>query len=654
VSWYLSMGTTERPQSLGNMPPVRVPEQPGNLARSRSQGTPFEAASLLVPRVSAPIFEKTVIEPRQPRFLPQPRYYRFQWKDLVEELFSFYPLHLRNISVDLFRQVPLLPRRFAARPLAASLILHLAAIPLLPLLLVVIPRKQVVDDASQFNRNSVVYYRVTKFGPLPRIPGLSRFGLGSSPGVGNALQQESAKGATRTLSALFVVSRPHIPDNNYQTILQPHTPSDFKIKNDLKLPNLVLPQLPPPKPQMHYVSNDARPIQPKQLETRSNAPKVPETDSAQLLKGLAILPAEQPRLAVPLGSSSKPVVPSKEKGSDVGIAPTFANVRSDSLGVSGIAVSREQLAAPVGIARAPTLPATGGKGADLDSSPIFETNAGNGQGLVVLSTDPAPPAEVVALPQGNRNGSFAVATAAWGPGSPTVISGSATQGGVGGTGPGANGSAEVGSGTFGGGGSSTNASGFVSLRGNAEGAMLADPGPAAAAQMVYALPLTALIRHNMLVVSAGPTGGGGSNVYGELPCAKIYTVFLPTGGKQWSLQFCQKTNEISASGNRTRTTVVHAESPLLPPEARESYDFKRIPVPPEKAHKSIILRGAISEDGNVEWVEVHQGLSPSLDAAARLAFSQWKFKPAMQSGKPIRVEVLVAIPGEQLKPGTAH
>jgi Gram-negative bacterial TonB protein C-terminal len=646
------MGTTERPQNLGNMPPVRFPEQPGHLARSRCQGAPFEAANLLVPRVPAPIFEKTVIEPRQPRFLPQPRYYRFQWKDLVEELFSFYPLHLRNISVDLFRQVPLLPRRFAARPIAASLILHLAAIPLLPLLLVVIPKKQVVDDASQFNRNSVVYYRVAKFGPLPKIPARSPFGPGSSPGVGNPLQQESTKGATRTLSALFVVSRPHIPDNNYQTILQPHTPSDFKIKNDLKLPNLVLPQLPPPKPRMHYISNDVRPMQPKQLETRTNSPKLPDTDSAQLLKGLAILPEEHPRLAVPLGSSSAPIVPSKEKGSDVGIAPTFVNVPSYSQGLSGIAVSRERLAAPVGIARAPTLPAASGKGADLDSSPIFETNAGNGQGLVVLSTDPAPPAEVVALPQGNRNGSFTVATAAWGPGAPRVISGSATQGGVGGTGP--DGSAGDGRGTFGGGGSSTNASGFVSLPGNAEGAMLSDPGPAAAAQMVYPLPITALIRHNMLVVSAGPTGGGGSNVYGELPCAKIYTVFLPTGGKQWSLQFCQKTNEISASGNRTRTTVVHAESPLLPPEARESYDFKRFPLPPEKAHKSIILRGAISEDGKVEWVEVHQGLSPSLDAAARLAFSQWKFKPAMQSGKPIRVEVLVAIPGDQLKPGLTH
>ena len=77
------------------------------------------------------------------------------------------------------------------------------------------------------------------------------------------------------------------------------------------------------------------------------------------------------------------------------------------------------------------------------------------------------------------------------------------------------------------------------------------------------------------------------------------------------------------------------------------FDFKRSPVPAENAQKSIVLRGAIDEDGKVEQVEVYQGLSTVMDSAARLAFSQWKFKPAMRDGKPIRVEILVAIPTEQ-------
>jgi TonB family protein len=158
--------------------------------------------------------------------------------------------------------------------------------------------------------------------------------------------------------------------------------------------------------------------------------------------------------------------------------------------------------------------------------------------------------------------------------------------------------------------------------------------------------VSALLRHNSLVVSAGPIGGGGSNVYGELPCGKIYTVFLPTGAQQWSLQFCQRAQAGTITGNRATTAVVHTEPQIIPPEAKERYDFRRIPLPPEKAHKLITLRGVITEEGTVEHIEVHQGVLPILDEAARLAFRQWKFRPAMRSGKAIEVEILVAIPAD--------
>jgi hypothetical protein len=35
-----------------------------------------------------------------------------------------------------------------------------------------------------------------------------------------------------------------------------------------------------------------------------------------------------------------------------------------------------------------------------------------------------------------------------------------------------------------------------------------------------------------------------------------------------------------------------------------------------------------------------------MDDNARLAFSQWKFKPALMESKPIPVQVLVGIPAE--------
>ncbi|HXW54801.1 MAG TPA: energy transducer TonB [Candidatus Cybelea sp.] len=58
----------------------------------------------------------------------------------------------------------------------------------------------------------------------------------------------------------------------------------------------------------------------------------------------------------------------------------------------------------------------------------------------------------------------------------------------------------------------------------------------------------------------------------------------------------------------------------------------------------IILKGTIAADGTVEHVVVYQGVVPEMDMAARVAFSRWKFKPAMRNGKPLEVEVLVGIP----------
>jgi hypothetical protein len=162
--------------------------------------------------------------------------------------------------------------------------------------------------------------------------------------------------------------------------------------------------------------------------------------------------------------------------------------------------------------------------------------------------------------------------------------------------------------------------------------------------MVYAIPVATLLRRNRLVVSAGPMGGGGSNAYGVLPCGKIYTVFLTTEAKPWSLQYCQKVPPSNSAENGTRRTIVHTELPIIPPEAEERYDFRRVPLPPEKSHKFILLRGTIAEDGKVEQVKVYQGISSVMDPAACLAFKHWKFKPAMRAGKPVRVEVLLSIP----------
>jgi hypothetical protein len=85
---------------------------------------------------------------------------------------------------------------------------------------------------------------------------------------------------------------------------------------------------------------------------------------------------------------------------------------------------------------------------------------------------------------------------------------------------------------------------------------------------------------------------------------------------------------------------------LVPPDpdTDSRFDFKRLPVPPEKSQKLIVLKGMLEKDGTVSGLAVYQSIVPAMDEAARIAFSRWKFKPASLEGKPVAVEILVGIP----------
>jgi hypothetical protein len=149
------------------------------------------------------------------------------------------------------------------------------------------------------------------------------------------------------------------------------------------------------------------------------------------------------------------------------------------------------------------------------------------------------------------------------------------------------------------------------------------------------------------VISSGPTGGGGLNVYGALTCGKIYTIFLPMSGMNWTMQYCQKRVGDAPKVDPNATTV-RLEQGLVPPDPDldSRYDFKRLPVPPGMDSKLIVLKGTLQEDGSVGDLQVYQGIVPQMDEAARVAFGRWKFKPAMRGGKAVPLDVLVGIPAE--------
>lgn len=280
------------------------------------------------------------------------------------------------------------------------------------------------------------------------------------------------------------------------------------------------------------------------------------------------------------------------------------------------------------------IPLEGGGGAPvLRPASVLAGPPANAPDLVVLGPDPANPASQLLLPEGNRGGDISIAP----PGKPTEtgnggkeLRADATKG---------SGSAEN--------GGRSGSSGAIDLAvsGNTGAGGGLDPNLPVSLVYAIAQPVMA-IRRNALVISAGPIGGGGLNVYGALNCGKIYSIFLPMPGRNWSLQFCDR----SASGthvvSEAPTAAIRLEKPLVPPDVDLHYrfDFRRLPVPATESYHPIILKGVIAADGTVQQLVVYRGVLPELDEAARIAFSRWRFKPAMRDGKPVAVDILVGIP----------
>jgi len=268
--------------------------------------------------------------------------------------------------------------------------------------------------------------------------------------------------------------------------------------------------------------------------------------------------------------------------------------------------------------------------------------------LVIVGIDPQLASSSLALPPGNRWAELSISPAGGSTGSPWGVSSGSPKSGRGGAEAGSGGDS-IGiarQGDSGGGGETPADMGMLAISGDRSSGSAKTLDPMLPTNMVYPLAGFEPPRKNPLVVSAGPIGGGGLDVYGALQCGKVYTVFLQMPGKSWTLQFCQSSHALGSNTTRNRPAVVRLESGLLPPDPELRFDFRRLPLPPESAHKLILLRGLILEDGTVDQVQVYRSLLPLMDEAARLAFCRWKFKPAMREGRPVTVDFLVGIPSD--------
>ena len=499
-------------------------------------------------------------------------------------------------TVYLFRHGNVGRVRMPRKTVGASLALHCCALALVIYASHAIPSDaaSLVDDPPVYEK---IYYPLPPANSAKPLPRIAPAGPGARPGDGAIQALPPALGSSARQNELRAVSNPAHPDNFRQTIYQRSSPPDLRIETEIKLPNVVL-SAPSEVPKPSLSADNASPTRATHKATSDEAPALTAQGSDSPLATFLKPAVTQPRLAIPISGAAKPTL-------------------------------------------------NGAAGGHRDSGNGEGANTPDGTDLLVLGVDPAGPATAVSIPAGNRWGNFSISPAGKEPGSAGGVNYGAEGGGKAGIGAGGDGSSGEGPGGEGGGGGSSGPSGVVSVKGaesgSGSGGQLENEF---ALSLVYPVPPTFTVRKNSLVVAVGPMGGGGLNAYGALHCGKIYSIFLSMPGQSWAMQYCVKSSSATRSAAGSGGTVIHLEQGLVPPDAETRFDFHRLPVPPEKAYKKIVLKGTLRDDGVVENLEVFQGVLAEMDAAARAAFGKWKFKPAMRDGKPVPVEILVGIPIE--------
>lgn len=554
----------------------------------------------------------------------------------VKAIFARVKLPAYVNSGNPLRRVTLEKTRSSSPPFSASLVIHVCFILLIVYLHQAMPSESLAAPASPVSEH--IYYRVPLLDQAKLLPRVAPVGSGGRPGAGSTPDVSPILGSSAR-QMVVIISKPVHPDNSHQTIYQPNTPPDIRITQDIKLPNIVSVQI--PKPVFRFKPSEMRPVQAQRRLNTDQAPTVTAQNAAALK---AIEESSDPHLRVPL-LPAVASAPQARTGRSAYAQEAPAISAQNAAALKGIEASSDpQLQVPLLPAVASSPQARTGRSSSAQEAPPIE-GAPIGNGLVVISVDPGGPSTPVILPPGNRSGEFAVSSAPGNGGSPAGSPNGVAGGGAAGSHTGRDASSGIGAESAGGGGGNAGNAGSVSIAGKS-----GDPGggtlPSVALAMVYAVPRHLSVRKSSIIVSAGPVGGGGLDVYNVLRCGKIYTVFLAMPGKNWTMQYCQKPGTEGATPPRSTSTFVHMDSGLVPPDldVETRYDFRRLPVPPAKAHKLIVLKGTLGVDGTVGGLEIFQGIVPEMDEAAKIAFSRWKFKPAMRDGKPVPVEILVGVP----------
>ncbi len=459
-----------------------------------------------------------------------------------------------------------------------SALLHTTAVALIWTISFAWIRQQKILDHATFDRSSLVTYT-----PEEYLPPLDT-GVSKAP----TLQKGDPVYAKQP-----ILSVPPEADNRSQTIV---VPPDLKLNHDVPLPNIVATGAIVPEVPLDATRASLSQIVAPDAQVIAPAPDVQSARDRVVQAGLkSDVIAPPPDLTPSTKGRVGPVniAPSEV----VGPAPQLTLTEEHSLAARGS--GRGSLpggAQPVG--PPPSMASSGGTGA-------------SGR-LIALGIHPVAPTGPVAVPAGNRRGSFAATPRGKSGASGTPeLAGSKSSGGYN---AGTNGSLP--SGLHVGAVNSGDASEMASLS-NAE----ARPGGRSNARVASPVSDDKITDLDRQVFR-------GKRVYGRT----LNMPNLNSSTGSWVIKFAE------LDGGRK-------DGELLEPVATEKSD-PGYPLELIRAnvHGLVTLYAVIHADGKVSDIRVLNSPDDRLDAFAAKALARWKFVPAERAGKPVALEAVVEIP----------
>ena len=113
---------------------------------------------------------------------------------------------------------------------------------------------------------------------------------------------------------------------------------------------------------------------------------------------------------------------------------------------------------------------------------------------------------------------------------------------------------------------------------------------------------------------------------------------LNSASGSWILHFSELGSDeggprSSSSADLTGLAPVHKVDPKYPPDLID-----------QNVEGEVVLYAVIRADGSVDSIQIVRSVDPVLDANAKSAFGQWKFRPAMKAGVPVALEAIVHVP----------